>query len=43
MPQPGRGGSIIVTSRKLPGISLSPEWLYLGKQIEGVISSFPEG
>jgi cobalt-zinc-cadmium resistance protein CzcA len=34
-------GSIIVTSRKLPGISLD-ESIYLGNQIEKVIRSFPE-
>ncbi len=34
-------GSMIVTSRKLPGISLD-ESIYLGNQIEKVIRSFPE-
>ena len=34
-------GSIVVTSRRLPGISLS-ESIALGKQIERVIMSFPE-
>jgi heavy metal efflux system protein len=34
-------GSIVVTSRRLPGISLS-ESIGLGKQIERVIMSFPE-
>ncbi len=34
-------GSIVVTSRKLPGISLD-ESIYLGNQIEKVIRSFPE-
>src|SRR3984893_423886 len=34
-------GSIIVTSRRLPGISLT-ESIRLGKQIERVIMSFPE-
>lgn len=34
-------GSILVTSRRLPGISLD-ESLHLGKEIERVIMSFPE-
>jgi cobalt-zinc-cadmium resistance protein CzcA len=34
-------GSIVVTSRRLPGISLT-ESIILGKQIERVIMSFPE-
>jgi heavy metal efflux system protein len=34
-------GSIVVTSRRLPGISLT-ESIRLGKQIERVIMSFPE-
>ena len=34
-------GSIVVTSRRLPGISLT-ESISLGKQIERVIMSFPE-
>ncbi len=34
-------GSIVVTSRRLPGISLT-ESINLGKQIERVIMSFPE-
>ncbi len=34
-------GSIVVTSRRLPGISLD-ESIYLGKQIEKTIRSFPE-
>jgi cobalt-zinc-cadmium resistance protein CzcA len=34
-------GSIVVTSRRLPGISLT-ESMSLGKQIERVIMSFPE-
>ncbi len=34
-------GSIVVTSRKLPGISL-PESIYIGNQIEKTIRSFPE-
>jgi len=34
-------GSIVVTSRRLPGISLT-ESIILGKQIEHVIMSFPE-
>jgi len=34
-------GSIVVTSRKLPGISLT-ESIQIGKEIERVIKSFPE-
>src|SRR5260370_37728377 len=34
-------GSIVVTSRRLPGISLT-ESISLGKQIERVVMSFPE-
>ena len=34
-------GSIVVTSRKLPGISLDQS-IFLGKQVEKIIRSFPE-
>ena len=34
-------GSMVVTSRKLPGISLDQS-IYIGKQIEKTIRAFPE-
>src|SRR6266568_2648928 len=40
MPRPDEG-SILITSRRLPGISIS-ESLDIGRQIERVMLSFPE-